>query len=50
MTRRRPGRSGVPIPLGVRDYSLFQNIQTVSGAHLASWVPELYPGGKAAGA
>ena len=28
----RAGRSGVPVPLGTRDFSVFQNVQTGSGA------------------
>jgi hypothetical protein len=31
--RLRDGRSGVRIRAGVRDFSVLQNVQTVSGAH-----------------
>ena len=36
LTRLRAGRYRVRIPVGARDFSLFQNVQTGTGAHPAS--------------
>ena len=36
-TRLRPGRFGVPIYIGAREFSLLQNVQPGSGAHPASY-------------
>lgn len=37
MTKLRTGRSGLPFPVGSRDFSLLQNVQTVSGVHAVSY-------------
>jgi len=48
-TRLRAVRSGVLIPAGKRDFPLFQNVQTGSGAQLPiQWVPGFFLGDKAA--
>ena len=37
MTRLRAGRSGDRIPVGAKDLSLLQNVQTDGGAHPVSY-------------
>jgi len=36
-TRLQAGRPGIRIPVGLRDFSLLQNVQAGPGAHLASY-------------
>jgi len=36
-TRLRVGRSGVPIPVWAKDFSLLHTLQTGSGAHPTSY-------------
>jgi hypothetical protein len=51
-TRLRAGRSGIRIPAGARDVSVFQNVKPVLGLAqpLIRWLPWFFPVGKAAGA
>ena len=50
-TRVRAGCTGIQIQVGATDFSLFQNVQTGSGAHpaLYSMVPRCLQRGEAAG-
>jgi hypothetical protein len=51
MTRLQAGRSGIQIPAGARHYSLLQNVQNSSEAHLGPYTMGTrgcFPGGKAA--
>ena len=40
---------GVRILARAGDFSLLQNVKTVSGTHLAFWVPQIFPGVKRPG-
>jgi hypothetical protein len=52
VTRLRAGRSGVPIPVEARDFSLLQKYLSALGTaqHPIPWVSGFFSGGKAAGA
>jgi hypothetical protein len=43
------GKSGFRIPVGIRDFSFLQKVETFSGVTLLSirWVSQLFPAGKA---
>jgi len=50
VTRLQAGRYGIQIPAGAREYSLLQNVENSSEAHLGSYTMGTrgcFPGGKA---